>query len=91
MQAVPLLGVAYLSLIAGAVVVGARLVIGGRSQTRLWAPVALLGWRPSRRIRRAASVRQAARSSPRLENGREWGADHQCQRPRAQGDESCGR
>jgi hypothetical protein len=37
------LGVAYLLLIAGAVVVGARLVKGHRSAMHLWLPVAALG------------------------------------------------
>jgi hypothetical protein len=37
------LGVAYLLLIAGAVVVGARLVKGHRSALHLWLPVAGLG------------------------------------------------
>jgi hypothetical protein len=37
------LGVAYLLLIAGAVVVGARLVMGHRPALHLWVPVAALG------------------------------------------------
>ena len=42
-QGMPLLGVAYLLLIAGAVVVGARLVMGQRPAPHLWLPVAALG------------------------------------------------
>jgi hypothetical protein len=42
-QQVPLLGVAYVLLIAGAVVVGARLVKGHESAVQLWLPVAALG------------------------------------------------
>jgi FtsH-binding integral membrane protein len=37
------LGVGYLLLIAGTVVVGARLIIGAPTRTQLWAPVAILG------------------------------------------------
>jgi hypothetical protein len=39
----PALGVAFLLLIAGAVVVGARLVMGHRTTLHLWLPVAALG------------------------------------------------
>ena len=39
----PLLGVGYLFVIAGAVVVGARLVKGHQSAVQLWLPVAALG------------------------------------------------
>src|SRR5579862_8280888 len=42
-KTMPLLGAAYLGLIAGTVVVGARLVKGSPSQLRLWAPTAALG------------------------------------------------
>jgi hypothetical protein len=42
-EGMPALGVAYLLLIAGAVVVGARLVIGHRSALHLWLPVVALG------------------------------------------------
>jgi FtsH-binding integral membrane protein len=42
-QQTPLLGVAYLFLIAGAVGVGARLVKGHPSAMQLWLPVAALG------------------------------------------------
>jgi hypothetical protein len=42
-QQTPLLGVAYVLLIAAAVVVGARLVKGHQSATQLWLPVAALG------------------------------------------------
>jgi hypothetical protein len=42
-QQTPLLGVAYLFLIAAAVVVGARLVKGHQSAVQLWLPVAALG------------------------------------------------
>jgi FtsH-binding integral membrane protein len=42
-QQVPLLGVAYVFLIAAAVVVGARLVKGHESVVQLWLPVAALG------------------------------------------------
>jgi hypothetical protein len=38
-----LLGVGYLFLIAGVIVVSVRLIIGAPSRTRLWAPVAILG------------------------------------------------
>jgi hypothetical protein len=39
----PLLGAAYLALIAASVVAGALLVKGSSSRFRLWAPAALLG------------------------------------------------
>ena len=42
-QQTPLLGVAYVFLIATAVVVGARLVKGHQSAVQLWLPVAALG------------------------------------------------
>ena len=42
-QQTPLLGVAYVFLIAAAVVVGARLVKGHQSAMQLWLPVAALG------------------------------------------------
>jgi FtsH-binding integral membrane protein len=42
-QQTPLLGVAYVFLIAAAVVVGARLVKGHQSAVQLWFPVAALG------------------------------------------------
>ncbi len=42
-QETPLLGVAYLFVIAAAVVVGARLVQGHQSAVQLWFPVAALG------------------------------------------------
>jgi FtsH-binding integral membrane protein len=42
-QQTPLLGVAYVFLIAAAVVVGARLVKGHQSVFQLWLPVAALG------------------------------------------------
>jgi hypothetical protein len=42
-QQTPLLGVAYLFLIAAAVAVGARLVKGHESASQLWLPVAALG------------------------------------------------
>jgi FtsH-binding integral membrane protein len=42
-QQTPLLGVAYVFLIAAAVVVGARLVKGHQSTVQLWLPVAALG------------------------------------------------
>lgn len=42
-QGMPLLGVAYLLLIAAAAVVGARLVKGRQSAVQLWLPVAALG------------------------------------------------
>jgi FtsH-binding integral membrane protein len=42
-QQVPLLGVAYVFLIAAAVIVGARLVKGHESAVQLWLPVAALG------------------------------------------------
>jgi hypothetical protein len=42
-QQTPLLGVAYVLLIAAAVVVGARLVTGHESAVQLWLPVAALG------------------------------------------------
>jgi hypothetical protein len=41
-KAMPLLGVAYVGLIGGALVVGARLVTASSPPLRLWAPVALL-------------------------------------------------
>jgi hypothetical protein len=41
-QTMQLLGVGYLLLIAGTVVVGARLVTGAPTKTQLWAPVAIL-------------------------------------------------
>jgi hypothetical protein len=42
-EAMPLLGAAYLALIAGSVAAGALLVKGSSSRFRLWAPVAALG------------------------------------------------
>jgi FtsH-binding integral membrane protein len=42
-QQTPLLGVAYVFLIAAAVVVGARLIKGHESAAQLWLPVAALG------------------------------------------------
>jgi hypothetical protein len=42
-QQMPLLGVAYVLLIAAAVVVGARLVKGHQSAIQLWLPVAAFG------------------------------------------------
>jgi hypothetical protein len=42
-QQIPLLAVAYLILIAAAVVVGARLIKGHESAVQLWVPVAALG------------------------------------------------
>ena len=42
-QGMPLLGVAYVLLIAAAVVVGARLIKGHQSAVQLWLPVAALG------------------------------------------------
>ncbi len=42
-QETPLLGVAYVFLIAAAVVVGARLVKGHQHAVQLWLPVAALG------------------------------------------------
>jgi hypothetical protein len=42
-QSMKLLGVGYLLLIAGTVVVGARLIMGAPTRAQLWAPVALLG------------------------------------------------
>ena len=42
-QQTPLLGVAYVFLIAATVVVGARLVKGHQSAVQLWLPVAALG------------------------------------------------
>src|SRR5580658_1544168 len=42
-ETMPLLGAAYLGLIAATVVVGARLVKGSPSQVRLWMPAAVLG------------------------------------------------
>ena len=42
-QQTPLLGVAYVLLIAASVVVGARLVKGHESVVQLWLPVAALG------------------------------------------------
>jgi hypothetical protein len=42
-QQTPLLGLAYVFLIAAAVVVGARLVKGHQSAVQLWLPVAALG------------------------------------------------
>ena len=43
LQQTPLLGVAYVFLIAATVVVGARLVKGHQSAVQLWVPVAALG------------------------------------------------
>jgi hypothetical protein len=42
-EGMPLLGAAYLALIAASIVAGALLVKGNSSRFRLWAPVALLG------------------------------------------------
>jgi hypothetical protein len=42
-QTMQLLGVGYLLLIAGTVVVAARLIMGAPTQPQLWAPVAMLG------------------------------------------------
>jgi hypothetical protein len=42
-QTMQLLGVGYLLLIAGTVVVGARLIMGAPTRVHLWAPVAILG------------------------------------------------
>jgi hypothetical protein len=42
-QTMQLLGVGYLLLIAGTVVVGARLIMGAPTRAQLWAPVAILG------------------------------------------------
>jgi hypothetical protein len=42
-QTMQLLGVGYLLLIAGTVVVGARLITGAPTRVQLWAPVAILG------------------------------------------------
>jgi hypothetical protein len=42
-QQMPLLGLAYVFLIAAAVAVGARLMKGRRSAVQLWFPVAALG------------------------------------------------
>jgi hypothetical protein len=42
-QTMQLLGVGYLLLIAGTVVVGARLIMGALTRAKLWAPVAILG------------------------------------------------
>src|SRR5580658_1592094 len=42
-KTMPLLGAAYLGLIAATAVVGARLVKGSPSQVRLWMPAAVLG------------------------------------------------
>ena len=42
-QTMQLLGVGYLLLIAGTVVVGARLITGAPTKAQLWAPVAILG------------------------------------------------
>jgi hypothetical protein len=42
-QTMPLLGGAYLGLIAATAVVGARLVKGSSSRVRLWMPAVLLG------------------------------------------------
>jgi len=42
-QTMQLLGVGYLLLIAGTVVVGARLITGAPTRAQLWAPVAILG------------------------------------------------
>ena len=42
-QTMQLLGVGYLLLIAGTIVVGARLIMGAATQAQLWAPVAILG------------------------------------------------
>jgi hypothetical protein len=41
-QTMQLLGVGYLLLIAGTVVVSVRLIMGAPTQTLLWAPVAIL-------------------------------------------------
>jgi hypothetical protein len=41
-QTMQLLGVGYLLLIAGTVVVGARLIMGAPTRAQLWAPVAIL-------------------------------------------------
>ena len=42
-QTMQLLGVGYLLLIAGTVVVSVRLIMGAPTQAQLWAPVAILG------------------------------------------------
>ena len=42
-QTMQLLGVGYLLLIVGTVVVGARLIMGAPTRAQLWAPVAILG------------------------------------------------
>ena len=42
-QTMQLLGVGYLFLIFGTVVVGARLIMGAPTRAQLWAPVAILG------------------------------------------------
>ena len=42
-QTIELLGVCSLLLIAGTVVVGARLIMGAPTRAKLWAPVAILG------------------------------------------------
>jgi hypothetical protein len=42
-EATPLLGVAFVMLIAGALAVGARLISSQLSTTQLWLPVAALG------------------------------------------------
>jgi hypothetical protein len=41
-QTMQLLGVGYLLLIAGTVIVGARLIMGAPTRAQLWAPVAIL-------------------------------------------------
>jgi hypothetical protein len=42
-QTMQLLGVGYLVLIVGTVVVAARLILGASTPAQLWAPVAILG------------------------------------------------
>ena len=42
-QSMQLLGVGYLLLIAGTVVVSVRLIMGAPTHAQLWAPVAILG------------------------------------------------
>jgi hypothetical protein len=42
-EGMPLLGMAYLALIAASIAAGALLVKGSSSRVRLWAPVAILG------------------------------------------------
>jgi hypothetical protein len=42
-QTMQFLGVGYLLLIVGTVVVGARLIMGAPTRAQLWAPVAILG------------------------------------------------